>query len=540
MNVRRNRDTKKVKTPMLPRIEDITPSGEAQAVVNALYGAADGYLRWARTAGRGYSDRQEKEFYEWMRKNDAALAQTVEAVHLSTESSPVDLPDPDTALNRVRLVLAALDAEDAAFKGLEKAKTARTKALAAWDKDDGAAYAKSEARFLRASQQWADTRKAIAGAIRLTRNLPSALRTTYPFVAARRERKAQSMGSRLDSALRNAWDSIAAWENTNDYDLSHGDYREWLRDKTGSLLRPVVQDAELAPVLEHMPSRGFIPPRDERVTMDGFRVILRDYNPEDAVHVERLDKMRAGLRVFRRQAERYFPEMLHPPYTKHPITLDMGKRDAPYGGYNAGGRVLMSGEHLWSPEGFARVLAHEMGHTAYDLIPDAAREAWDALVSEDGTFSVSELFPLARALGLDPNIHHLNDLANRLAETSNEGNVEHEWLYNQIVTALSEYVGGRHRTGSAGTLRYISGGSLSSPLRVPMAQVSEVSFPINPTTAYGGNNPNEAMAETFMHYVVNGPRAVNPRVRALFQRIFSGLRRNPDEDDTEVPFPSDG
>jgi hypothetical protein len=48
------------------------------------------------------------------------------------------------------------------------------------------------------------------------------------------------------------------------------------------------------------------------------------------------------------------------------------------------------------------------------------------------------------------------------------------------------------------------------------------------------------MAETFKHYVVSGPRAVNPRVRALFQRIFSGLRRNPDEDDTEVPFPSDG
>jgi hypothetical protein len=201
----------------------------------------------------------------------------------------------------------------------------------------------------------------------------------------------------------------------------------------------------------------------------------------------------------------------------------------------------MNGLSFWSPEGFAAVLAHEMGHTAYDLIPDAAKKAWDALVSEDGTFHVNELFPVARELGLDPNEDSLGYLTSELHRSAVSGNVAHEWLYQQVVTAMSEYVGGRHRTGPAHTTQFKYAGSEGSAFRtVPMAQAGEVSFPINPTTAYGGNNPNEAMAETFKHYVVDGPRAVNPRVRALFQRIFSGLRRNPDEDDTEVPFPSDG
>jgi hypothetical protein len=544
--MRRNRDTKKVKTPTPPRIEDITPSGEAQAVVDALNDAVDGYLRWTKYHGRGYSEETEKAFTAWLWDNQKALARMVEAVYLSTESSPVDLPDPDTALNRVRLVQAALDAEDAAFKGWEKALKARTKALATWDKDYGATYAKADARLMRASQQWADTRKAIAGAIRLTRNLPRAFRATYSIIEPRgaKGRVLWNLSYRMDEGLRNAWNSISSWENMNEHDLSpsgpNPDYRAFLRDKTGEPIQRLLKDVDVTRMLERMPSRGFIPSKDERVTMEGFNILLRDYDPKDTAQSALLDSMRAGLRVFRKQAERYFPEMLHPPYTRYPITLDMGDRDADYGGFNRNGAVLMNGRSWWTPESFAGVLAHEMGHTAYMLLSSSALEAWNDLVSEDGTFQTSELFSLARELGLNPEKNSLNDLADRLNETAREGKVEHEWLYNQIITALSEYVGGRHKTGRAETLRYMPGGSLSSPLRVPMAQVSEVSFPINPTTAYGGNNPDEALAETFKHYVVDGPRAVNPRVRALFQRIFSGLRRNPDEDDTEVPFPSDG
>jgi hypothetical protein len=150
---------------------------------------------------------------------------------------------------------------------------------------------------------------------------------------------------------------------------------------------------------------------------------------------------------------------------------------------------------------------------------------------EDGTFRASELFPLARELGLDPERNSLSDLASALHRSAVSGNVEHGWLYQQVVTAISEYVEGRHRTGPRYTTQFKYGGSEDSAFRTaPMAQVGEMSFPLNPTTAYGGNNPNEALAETFKHYVVDGPRAVNPRVRALFQQIFKGLRRNPDDD----------
>lgn len=241
-------------------------------------------------------------------------------------------------------------------------------------------------------------------------------------------------------------------------------------------------------------------PIQERQVLEGFQVIMKGYE-DDEWRRETLGAIRAGLRIYRRNAKQRLPILLQkqlPVIVEFEATLDKG------GEYNHNGTITLYASSVSGkgPNWAAHVMAHEMGHHLWrSYLSGGAQEFWRTAIKGDyGSLDIQKLvdnwpgdawaFEFPKLLG-----------------TTNP-------LLALQVDALSHdpaYSSGREGLQSKEDFQKLLDRG-ETTLRVPKT----------PITGYANKNPEEAFCEAIGLLVSYGPRAVHKKVRSWLDIVLPG------------------
>jgi hypothetical protein len=241
-------------------------------------------------------------------------------------------------------------------------------------------------------------------------------------------------------------------------------------------------------------------PTEEKVTLEGFKLIFNGYQDEDETHGEIVERLKAGLKLYRQQAASRLPMWLkvqRPLFVDFEVKLDKG------GEYMSqdGGIIWLysSGIMRESPGRIAHVIAHEMGHHVWrTYLSGPAIKFWETAIS--GNYTQLDLRTL---LDKWPQDAWAFEMRKYLGDSD-------PILALQVEALTQESsVGDKYQSKEDFQKLYDSG---ERTLKVPEIPIS----------GYANKNPEEAFCEAVGLLVGFGPRAVHEVVRGWLGTILDG------------------
>ena len=241
-------------------------------------------------------------------------------------------------------------------------------------------------------------------------------------------------------------------------------------------------------------------PTIETTELEGFKLIMKGFEPGDEHHEEELAALKEGLHHYRQRASLVAPILLQkqlPVIVEFAMTLDKG------GEYHHNGTITFYASSIRSEGGWkwvAHVMAHEMGHHIWHSYLSAeAQEAWRATVRGDyGQLDIRELlakwpgdawaFEMPKIIGDKDPILALQIQA-----------IGHDPSYGRDGLEKKEEF-----------QKLLDGGQ------------THITVPTTPITGYANKSPEEAFSETLGLLVAHGPAAVHERVRFWLQTVMPG------------------
>lgn len=249
-------------------------------------------------------------------------------------------------------------------------------------------------------------------------------------------------------------------------------------------------------------------PVQENQELEGFRVQLRGYNPDDDHHSKELDGVRAALRIYRQQAAKRMPLLLK---KQCPIVLDFDM-DMDLGGeYRSehGGIILVNPLTAANkqPAATAKTISHEVGHHIYrTVLSGKDKEFWNAAIEQNyGDLDIEELLKVWQ-----PESLYVFELHEALAHTHPIIALQVQaWIWGDE---------GRNRSMEKQRKDYYYDLWFNK-------NVTTIRVPKIPITGYANKNPEESFCEAVGLLVAYGPRAVHEVVLGWLQTILPGQVR---------------
>ena len=234
-------------------------------------------------------------------------------------------------------------------------------------------------------------------------------------------------------------------------------------------------------------------PERYQTTLEGFQVVLIGYD-EGYNKEERLEKLKAGLRLYRHRAAQVAPLLLTkqiPVLVEFKTALDQGGLWKPDGTITFYASSLGGKDYKW----VTHVMAHEMGHQIFrTYLSQAQTDFWEQTIRGDfGYLDLGEL--LAKWPG--------DAWAFNFSETMKDDPILA--LQVESLIQVQEYADTQKKKDFQAL--YDSG---QRKIRVPKT----------PITGYANKNPEEAFCETLGLLVAYGPQALHERVRRWFQTVM--------------------
>lgn len=242
-------------------------------------------------------------------------------------------------------------------------------------------------------------------------------------------------------------------------------------------------------------------PTVENTTIEGIKLTMRGFENDDEHHVEELEKLREGLRLYRSRAARVAPILLQ---KQLPIICEFETKLDKGGEYDRGTQTItfyMSSLGGKGPAWAAHALAHEMGHHLFNTyLSEDAKTFWHQTIRGDfGDVDLQEViskwpgdswaFQFPEVMGKTDPILALQVDA-----------ITHDHAYEKLQTKedFQKLLDSGQRT-----------------IRAPQ----------HPVTGYGNKNPEEAFCETIGLLIAYGPQAVHERVRWWLDTVLPGKFR---------------
>ena len=238
-------------------------------------------------------------------------------------------------------------------------------------------------------------------------------------------------------------------------------------------------------------------PNRDRLVLEGFQTEIYGFNPQEDWHQESLSKFKESLRIYRRNASKTVPWLIH---HQLPIEINFeGKLDE--GGEYMGDhiRVSMLSTTGESPLWGAHMMAHEMAHHMYKGLSGSAQEYWDTAIRQDyGPLDLQEL---------------LDKWPQRLTWSSDF--TDYMSTKDPVLALQVDVLSHGHQSTHAYETRedFQSGFD---------AGVTTLKVPRNPVTGYAGKKPEEAFCEAIGRLVAYGPATVLDQMKAWLKTVIPG------------------
>lgn len=242
-------------------------------------------------------------------------------------------------------------------------------------------------------------------------------------------------------------------------------------------------------------------PDEQRVSLEGFKVLLVGYDPDEDWQATVLEKFKASLKTFRARASRVCPWML-----KHeiPIRADFVNCELDKGGHYGQGimtfcMLTLTGETV---NHGVSVLAHEMGHHLYKQISGAAQEFWETAIRQD--YGPLDLKDLLRAW--PESITWYDEFVTYMA------------LKDPVLALQVDVLGMGASKGPN------SGMSKREDFQAVLdSGETTLRVPKHPITAYAGKNAEEAFCDVLRNLVTYGSSTVLDEVKHWLNLAIPGV-----------------
>lgn len=233
-------------------------------------------------------------------------------------------------------------------------------------------------------------------------------------------------------------------------------------------------------------------PTVENATIEGFKLVMNGFKPDDEHNQQDLETLKAGLSLYRKRAGMVAPILLRkqlPVVCEFKSTLDKG------GEYNSAGYInLYMSSVSKGPSWVAHVMAHEMGHHIWkSYLAKEAQDFWYQTIKGDyGDLDLKEL------LDKWPEGAWSFDFTKYLGDS------------DPILALQVESIKDDHLNTKEDFQKLYDRGERK--IRVPKT----------PITGYADKNPEEAFCEAIGLLVAYGPRAVHEKVRWWLDTAMPG------------------
>lgn len=291
----------------------------------------------------------------------------------------------------------------------------------------------------------------------------------------------------------------------------HWSYEGWLRARRQWKQK---MDAALAALPEvgawldklHKDKKRNLKPQyreesEQNVSIDGFNMILHEYDEEDPAHRAFVDDLTNALNAYQRRAKRYLPVMLR---RKLPMDVMFGSKSS--SGNYGDGRITLHQVAMRSRDQIVYTVAHETGHYfGLDWMSHGARAFWIAAIKQDmKPIKLSELLAkwppgkffmtwMLEARESDPVLGmQLGAIFDGHVDMPKAFVDADDWTHEGLARYIAQYGDGELRM-----------------MRTPI-------------TPYANQNPDEAFAEAIALLVAYGPQAVHKQVRQWLDIVLPG------------------
>jgi DNA topoisomerase IB len=227
----------------------------------------------------------------------------------------------------------------------------------------------------------------------------------------------------------------------------------------------------------------------DQLMLEGFRVQIINYDPNDNNDPAALEKFKEALRVYKRMASKRLPWLIS---NQVPMVLDFKAGLGHAGVYNNG--IIRIDAHSIGL-GMVHILAHEMGHHMYKQIKGSAKKFWETAIKQDyGPLDLREL--LAKWPESDK---WASDFVEKMAAV------------DPVLAIQVDVLSYGHGHGQQLTRRYDFVDFVE--FQGMDGKSTEVNVPKTPITGYAGKSPEEALCEAVGLLVAYGPGAVHETIR---------------------------
>lgn len=244
-------------------------------------------------------------------------------------------------------------------------------------------------------------------------------------------------------------------------------------------------------------------PDVDQVSMEGFRMEIRGYDPTVSYMPEALEHIKYALKEYRSKAKQRLPLLLQ---KQIPMVIDF-QASLDIGGQYEGKIIRINATSALGgkdPNVLVKTLAHEMGHHLFKTWLSAEATAlWYTLIRGDyGDIDLKNVL-----LQWPESVMWASDFSDSIREKD-------PILSLQVATVAEGYqpggMMGRGFDKREDFERMLDSG------------VTELRVPSTPITGYAGKNHEEAFCETIGLLVAYGPRAVHEKIRSWLDVILPG------------------
>lgn len=244
----------------------------------------------------------------------------------------------------------------------------------------------------------------------------------------------------------------------------------------------------------------------ENQNIEGFATQIIGFDETVDFHRDQIEKFKAGLRLYKQLAEQRYPWLI-----RYQLPLKAFFHGGPGTGYS-NAAATYNYDHIqigfWAmnddPRGFAKTMAHEMGHHIYQtVLSQKAQKFWDQSVRGDwGPLDLREVLRSGRS------DESLRDLGRRIER-------ENPVLHLKLETF--------HYDLRFKDLDILGLDDIKEALDQGKIQ-PVIDLPKNPITGYAAKNTEEAFCETLGLLVAYGPRALLSDVKKRFRMIMPNVK----------------
>lgn len=226
----------------------------------------------------------------------------------------------------------------------------------------------------------------------------------------------------------------------------------------------------------------------DQLVLEGFRVQIINYDPNDDNDPAALEKFREAIRVYRRRASKTLPWLIN---NQVPMVLDFKVGVGGNAGTYSNGIIRIDAHTIGL--GMVHVLAHEMGHHMYKRIKGSAKQFWETAIKQDyGPLDLRELLAMWPV-----GDRYASDFVERMAAVDPVLAIQVDVLsyghgHGVQLTRRDDFVD---------TLEWMDG------------KDTKVNVPKTPITGYAGKSPEEALCEAVGLLVAYGPGAIHETIR---------------------------